>query len=226
MAKDMKLTPKGTKFTVESFAGVAEIELRQVGMFNVYNALSAIAAALVEQVPFDVIQLGLHGLSNVSGRMEVIDEQQDYLVLVDYAHTPDSLDNALSTLRGFADQRIITVFGCGGDRDRTKRPAMGILAAKHSDHVIITSDNPRTEDPHGILKDIELGVLEYGMSSESYEMIADRRQAIIRAVNMARSGDIVFIAGKGHETYQILNDQTIHFDDREEAKAAIRNRNH
>lgn len=226
MAKDMKLTPKGTKFTVESFAGVAEIELRQVGMFNVYNALAAIAAALAEQVPFDVIQLGLHGLSNVSGRMEVIDEQQDYLVLVDYAHTPDSLDNALSTLREFADQRIITVFGCGGDRDRTKRPAMGILAAKHSDHVIITSDNPRTEDPHGILKDIELGVLEYGMSSESYEMIADRRQAIIRAVNMARSGDIVIIAGKGHETYQILNDQTIHFDDREEAKAAIRNRNH
>ncbi|ANY71321.1 UDP-N-acetylmuramoyl-L-alanyl-D-glutamate--2,6-diaminopimelate ligase [Paenibacillus ihbetae] len=226
IAKDIRLTPKGTTFTVESFAGDAEIELKQVGMFNVYNALAAMTAALAEQVPFHVIQQGLHGLSNVSGRMEVIDEQQDFLVLVDYAHTPDSLDNALSTLREFADQRIITVFGCGGDRDRTKRPVMGKLAAKHSDHVIITSDNPRTEDPLGILKDIEHGVLEYGMSSESYEMIADRRQAIIRAVDMARSGDIVIIAGKGHETYQILNDQTIHFDDREEAKAAIRNRNH
>jgi len=224
MAKNIQLTSKGTKFTLLSFAGDTEIELRLVGTFNVYNALAAIAAALAEQIPLDLIQQGLIGLTNVSGRMEVVDEGQDYLVLVDYAHTPDSLDNALSTLREFADQRIITVFGCGGDRDRTKRPVMGKLASKHSDYVIITSDNPRTEEPEGILKEIELGISEFGMSDVSYEMIAERKQAIACAIEMARSGDIVFIAGKGHETYQILKDQTIHFDDREEARVAIRNR--
>lgn len=162
-------------------------------------------------------------LDNVSGRMEVIDEQQEYLVLVDYAHTPDSLDNALSTLREFATQKIITVFGCGGDRDRTKRPLMGKLAAQYSDYVIITSDNPRTEDPKAILDDIESGVKESGEPVDSYEMIIDRRQAIARAMELAQSGDVVLIAGKGHETYQIMKDQTIHFDDREEAKKAIRN---
>jgi UDP-N-acetylmuramoyl-L-alanyl-D-glutamate--2,6-diaminopimelate ligase len=223
MAKDIQLTSRGTKFTLHSFAGITDIELSQVGTFNVYNALAAITTALAEQVPLDVIQEGLLNLINVSGRMEVIEEQQDYLVLVDYAHTPDSLDNALSTLREFAAQKIITVFGCGGDRDRTKRPVMGKLAAKHSDYVIITSDNPRTENPEGILKDIELGLTEFGKPVDSYEVIEDRRQAIVRAIELARSGDVVFIAGKGHETYQILNDQTIHFDDREEAKVAIRN---
>lgn len=221
MENSVSPTSRGTKFSLHSFAGNMDIELRQVGTFNVYNALAALTTALAEQVPLDAIHEGLLNLTNVSGRMEVIDEQQEYLVIVDYAHTPDSLDNALSTLREFATQKIITVFGCGGDRDRTKRSVMGKLAAKHSDYVIITSDNPRTEKPEGILKDIELGVKEFGKHFDSYEMVVDRRQAIIRATEMARSGDIVFIAGKGHETYQILENQTIHFDDREEARKAI-----
>ncbi|MCY9697815.1 UDP-N-acetylmuramoyl-L-alanyl-D-glutamate--2,6-diaminopimelate ligase [Paenibacillus alginolyticus] len=224
MAKDIQLTSKGTKFTVHSFAGKTSVEVNMVGKFNVYNALAAISAALVELVPLEVIKQGLLELQSVSGRMEIVDEGQDFLVLVDYAHTPDGLDNALSTLREFAEKNIITVFGCGGDRDRTKRPIMGELAAKYSDLVIITSDNPRSEDPYSILMDIKPGVLDNQTSVGSCELIIDRRQAINRAVEMAGPGDIVIIAGKGHETYQILKDRTIHFDDREEAKEAIRKR--
>ncbi|MCL6459782.1 MAG: UDP-N-acetylmuramoyl-L-alanyl-D-glutamate--2,6-diaminopimelate ligase, partial [Gorillibacterium sp.] len=138
--------------------------------------------------------------------------------------TPDGLDKALSTLREFAEKRIITVFGCGGDRDRTKRPIMGELAAKYSDFVILTSDNPRSEDPNDILVDIERGLIEFQAPIGSYERIVDRRQAIGRAIEIASSGDIVIIAGKGHETYQVLKDHTIHFDDREEAREAIRKR--
>ncbi|MNI51746.1 UDP-N-acetylmuramoyl-L-alanyl-D-glutamate--2,6-diaminopimelate ligase [compost metagenome] len=224
MAKHIQLTSKGTKFTLHSFTGKTSVELNMVGKFNVYNALAAISAALVELVPLEVIKQGLLKLQSVSGRMEIVDEGQDFLVLVDYAHTPDGLDNALSTLREFAEKKIITVFGCGGDRDRTKRPIMGKLAAKYSDFVIITSDNPRSEDPYSILKDIEHGVHDYQASVGSCELIIDRRQAINRAIEMAGPGDIVIIAGKGHETYQILKDHTVHFDDREEAKEAIRKR--
>ncbi|MBP1994894.1 UDP-N-acetylmuramoyl-L-alanyl-D-glutamate--2,6-diaminopimelate ligase [Paenibacillus eucommiae] len=224
MAKEIQLTSKGTTFQLLSSAGTTTIELNLVGTFNVYNALAAISTALAEQIPIDVIQAGLLDLTTVSGRMEVIDEGQDFLVLADYAHSPDGLDNALSTLCEFADKKIITVFGCGGDRDRTKRPIMGKLAAAYSDFVIVTSDNPRTEDPKGILIDIEHGLKEFGASPESYELIEDRRQAIERAIEMAGTGDIVLIAGKGHETYQILKDRTVHFDDREEAREAIRKR--
>ncbi|BBH24863.1 UDP-N-acetylmuramoyl-L-alanyl-D-glutamate--2,6-diaminopimelate ligase [Paenibacillus baekrokdamisoli] len=225
MAKDIQLTSKGTKFNLLSFAGKTSIELKMIGKFNVYNALAAISAALVEQVPLDVIQQGVAELVSVSGRMEVVDKGQDFLVLADYAHTPDGLDKALSTLRDFAEKKIVTVFGCGGDRDRTKRPIMGELAAKYSDFVIITSDNPRTEDPNGILKDIQRGLIDSQAPVDSYELIVDRRQAINRAIEVASSGDIVIIAGKGHETYQILKDETIHFDDREEAREAIRKKN-
>jgi UDP-N-acetylmuramoyl-L-alanyl-D-glutamate--2,6-diaminopimelate ligase len=224
MAEDIQLTARGTTFKLVSFAGTTSIELKMVGRFNVYNALAAISAALAEQIPLAVIQESLEKFSGVSGRMEIIDEGQNFLVLADYAHTPDGLDNALSTLREFAEKRIITIFGCGGDRDRTKRPIMGKLAAQYSDFVFVTSDNPRSEDPNAILKDIECGLVDYGAKSNSYELIEDRRKAIRKAVEMANSGDIVIIAGKGHETYQILKDRTIHFDDREEAREAIRKR--
>lgn len=231
----MKLTELIQPLTIAQIQGNADVEITGISMNSkflqpgeLFVCIPGIPGLQEDRHLYveDAVKAGAAAIVVERDVVSSVPTIQDFLVLVDYAHTPDSLDNALSTLREFADQRIITVFGCGGDRDRTKRPVMGKLAAKHSDHVIITSDNPRTEDPLGILKDIEHGVLEYGMSSESYEMIADRRQAIIRAVDMARSGDIVIIAGKGHETYQILNDQTIHFDDREEAKAAIRNRNH
>jgi len=187
----------------------------------VYNALAAITASLAEQIPLYAIQEGLDSLNTVPGRMEVIDEGQNFLVLADYAHTPDGLDNALSTVREFAKRRVITVFGCGGSRDRTKRPVMGNLSAKYSDIVIVTSDNPRSEDPTHILKDIEVGLKECGETNATYELIEDRRKAITRAIQIAEPGDVVLIAGKGHETYQILKDRTIHFDDREEARKAI-----
>ncbi|SDS07628.1 UDP-N-acetylmuramoylalanyl-D-glutamate--2,6-diaminopimelate ligase [Paenibacillaceae bacterium GAS479] len=221
MAKDIRLTSKGTSFMAVTFVGDMAIEIPMIGKFNVYNALAAIGAALVEQVSLDIVREGLAELKSVAGRMEVIDENQDYLVLADYAHTPDGLENALSTLREFAEQRIITVFGCGGDRDRTKRPIMGALAAKYSDYVIVTSDNPRSEEPIGILQDVERGLITAGATTESYTLIADRGKAIENAINMANSDDIVIIAGKGHETYQIMKDRTIPFDDREEARKAI-----
>lgn len=221
MAKDIQLNAQGTVFNLVSFAGTKSIKLRMVGTFNVYNALAAITASLAEQIPLYAIQEGLDSLSTVPGRMEVIDEGQDFLVLADYAHTPDGLDNALSTVREFAKRRVIVVFGCGGDRDRTKRPVMGNLSAKYSDIVIVTSDNPRSENPTHILKDIEVGLKECGVTNATYELIEDRREAITRAIQIAESEDIVLIAGKGHETYQILKDRTIHFDDREEARKAI-----
>ncbi|WP_199615232.1 UDP-N-acetylmuramoyl-L-alanyl-D-glutamate--2,6-diaminopimelate ligase [Paenibacillus alkalitolerans] len=223
-AKDIKLNAHGTEYTLISFAGTASIKLRMVGTFNVYNSLAAITAALAEQVPVHAIQQGLAKLKSVPGRMEIVDEGQDFVVLVDYAHTPDGLDKALSAVREFAKGRVITVFGCGGNRDRAKRPIMGNLSAKYSDFVIVTSDNPRSENPAQIMEDIEGGFKEQGITKTAYELIEDRRQAITRAIEIAQSGDVVLIAGKGHETYQILKDGTIHFDDREEAQVAIRQR--
>ena len=159
----------------------------------------------------------------VPGRFELVDEGQPFTVVVDYAHTPDGLENILKTAEEIRRGRIIAVFGCGGDRDRMKRPIMGRIGASYADIVIVTSDNPRTEDPDRIVAEVAAGVKEEALKSgASYEVIADRRAAIRRAIALAQPGDIVMIAGKGHETYQILKDRTIHFDDREEARAAIR----
>ncbi|CAH8711978.1 UDP-N-acetylmuramoyl-L-alanyl-D-glutamate--2,6-diaminopimelate ligase [Paenibacillus thiaminolyticus] len=221
-AAEIQLTSRGTTFMLHSFAGTMAMELKLVGMFNVYNALAANGTALAERITLEMIRQGLADLTSVPGRMEVIDEGQDFLVLADYAHTPDGLDKALSAVREFAEGKIITVFGCGGDRDRSKRPLMGQLAAKYNDVVIVTSDNPRSEDPVSILKDIEKGMHENGAREASYVLIEDRRQAIVREIGIAGPGDIVFIAGKGHETYQLINEQTLHFDDRDEAREAIR----
>ncbi|XEC94241.1 UDP-N-acetylmuramoyl-L-alanyl-D-glutamate--2,6-diaminopimelate ligase [Paenibacillus tarimensis] len=221
MAKDIRLSAQGTQFNLISFAGTAPIQIRMVGTFNVYNALAAIATALAERIPLDVMREGLAAFNGVPGRMEVIDEGQNFLVLADYAHTPDGLDNVLATVRAFANRKVITVFGCGGDRDRTKRPVMGELAAKYSDFVIVTSDNPRSEDPGEILKDIETGLKDHGISSADYLLIEDRKQAIFEAIRLAEPEDVVVIAGKGHETYQILKGRTIDFDDRTTAREAI-----
>mgnify|MGYP001235177903 CR=1 FL=1 len=223
-ADDIRITAQGSSFTVSSFAGEERIRMRLIGKFNVYNALGAIAATLVEGVPLSEIRNSLERMNPVPGRMEVVDEGQNFLVVVDYAHTPDGLENALSTIREFAESRVICVFGCGGDRDRTKRPAMGKIAAKYSDYVVVTSDNPRTEDPDAILQEIRAGLVEDGVGAGRYELIVDRREAIRKAIEMATPNDVVLIAGKGHETYQIIGDRTIHFDDREEAKRAIRGR--
>lgn len=225
-ASQISITAKGTSFHVESFAGAADIKLRMVGKFNVYNALAAITAALLENIPLEQIKASLEAVPGVDGRVEPVDEGQPYAVIVDYAHTPDGLENVLRTVREFAEGRVLTVFGCGGDRDRTKRPIMGRIAARYSDHVLVTSDNPRTEDPQLILQDIEAGLREDGVSPDRYELIVDRKEAIGKAIDMASSGDVVLIAGKGHETYQLIQGAVLDFDDRLVAKEWIRGRRH
>ncbi|KHF33103.1 UDP-N-acetylmuramoyl-L-alanyl-D-glutamate--2,6-diaminopimelate ligase [Paenibacillus sp. P1XP2] len=210
---------------MDTFRGSADIQLKMVGKFNVYNALAAITAGLLEGLELDGIKRSLESVPGVDGRVEAVDEGQPFAVIVDYAHTPDGLENVLKTVKEFAKGRVITVFGCGGDRDRTKRPVMGKLAAKYSDFVMVTSDNPRTENPDLILKDIEAGLAEDAVPQDKYRLIVDRREAIQKAIEMASPDDVVLIAGKGHETYQIIGHTKYDFDDRVVAKEAIRGMN-
>jgi UDP-N-acetylmuramyl-tripeptide synthetase len=221
-AENVLVLASGARFTVKGAFGELPLNLKITGDFNVYNVLAAVGAAMAEKISPLVIKSALEEFTSVAGRFELVDEGQDFSVIVDYAHTPDGLENILHTARQIAEKRIITVFGCGGDRDRTKRPIMGKIAAKLSDVVIATSDNPRSENPEFILSEVEVGVKEGLSEGKQHEKITDRREAIHRAIALAEKGDIVIIAGKGHEDYQILKDRTIHFDDKEEARAAIR----
>ncbi|HOL22430.1 MAG TPA: cyanophycin synthetase, partial [bacterium] len=168
----------------------------------------------------EILKNSLASISSVSGRFESVNEGQNFDVIVDYAHTHHALSNLLQSIKELHPRRIILVFGCGGDRDRTKRPLMGNIAVKMADIVFITSDNPRSEDPWDIIKDIEKGVPFY--LRNKYVAIVDRREAIKEAISIAREGDCVVIAGKGHETFQILKNTVVPFDDREEARKAIR----
>lgn len=221
-AQEMIIKAAGAQFTVNGPFGLMPLQLKITGMFNVYNALAAISAAWAEGIKSSLIQKALEEFLTVPGRFELVDEGQPYAVIVDYAHTPDGLENILKTAQQFAERRIIVVFGCGGDRDKTKRPIMGRLAALYGDVIIATSDNPRTEDPVAILADVEAGIRQGLANGKGYEVIADRRQAIAKALQVAEPRDIVIIAGKGHETYQILKDKTIDFDDRQVARSIIR----
>ncbi|MEC0090176.1 UDP-N-acetylmuramoyl-L-alanyl-D-glutamate--2,6-diaminopimelate ligase [Paenibacillus macquariensis] len=221
-ATGIVISAQGTDFHVDSFNGSTDIKLKMVGKFNVYNALGAITATLLEGVPLHEIKRSLESLSGVDGRVESVEAGQPFAVIVDYAHTPDGLENVLKTVNEFAVGRVLTVFGCGGDRDKTKRPIMGKIAAKYSDVVFVTSDNPRTEDPESILKDIEQGLIDDQVPQENYLLIEDRRVAIQKAIDMASPEDVVLIAGKGHETYQLIGQTTHDFDDRIVAKEAIR----
>ncbi|USB34499.1 UDP-N-acetylmuramoyl-L-alanyl-D-glutamate--2,6-diaminopimelate ligase [Paenibacillus sp. YPG26] len=221
-ASNISITARGTSFHVDTFRGSADIRLRMVGKFNVYNALAAISAALLEDIPLEKIKASLESLPGVEGRVEAVDEGQDFAVIVDYAHTPDGLENVLRTVKEFAEGRVICVFGCGGDRDKTKRPIMGQIAAKYSEYIFVTSDNPRTENPEAILSDIEQGLTGHGVTKDRYELVVDRKEAIEKAIEMASSKDVVLIAGKGHETYQLIGSQVLDFDDRIVAKEAIR----
>lgn len=223
-ATDIRMTAKGTRFTVSAFGERSEVSMKLVGKFNVYNALGAISSTLVERIPLSAIANSLERIRGVPGRMETIEGDADYLVVVDYAHTPDGLLNALETIREFCEGRVITVFGCGGDRDRTKRPLMGAIAARYSDYTIVTSDNPRSEPPEAIMREIEPGIVREGAGAERYALIADRREAIHKAVEMANPGDVILIAGKGHEPIQIVGGVHLHFDDRLVAQEAIRGR--
>lgn len=225
-AKDIRFNANSSEFTVIWQGKDYAAKTNLVGRFNVYNALTAISVCLGEGLSMEKILTALADFRAVPGRFELIDEGQDFTVVVDYAHTPDGLENILKTAEEIRRGRIISVFGCGGDRDKMKRPIMGRIGARYSDIVIVTSDNPRTEDPDTIVSEVAAGVAEIAAEKTdfSYEVVVSRREAIRRAVEIAKTGDIVMIAGKGHEDYQILKDRTIHFDDREEARAALKDR--
>ncbi|HYF95040.1 MAG TPA: UDP-N-acetylmuramoyl-L-alanyl-D-glutamate--2,6-diaminopimelate ligase [Symbiobacteriaceae bacterium] len=212
---------RGSSVLMHTPLGDMDLTLRLAGRFNVYNAMAAAAACMAEGVGLPVIRRALEAAVGVSGRMEAVDAGQPFGVFVDYAHSPDGLENVLRTAQDFARGRVIAVFGCGGDRDRTKRPQMGRIAAERSEYVIITSDNPRSEDPEAIVRDIEKGVNEVKPPGQFYEIVVDRASAIARAISIAAADDVIIIAGKGHETYQIFRDRTIDFDDRVVARRCI-----
>ena len=220
-AENVEIKSSGTSFDLEYNNHKMHFDLKVTGMFNVYNVLGVIGVCLAEEIDPAIIKETLEHFEAVAGRFELVRQGQDFSVIVDYAHTPDGLENVLKTAREIAKNRLIVVFGCGGDRDRTKRPIMGEIAARLADVVIATSDNPRTEDPEFILSEVEAGVIP-ALHGNFHEKITDRKKAIFRAVELAQKDDIVLIAGKGHENYQILKTGTIHFDDKEVAIEAIR----
>jgi len=224
-AADIRVRPDGTDFTVVE-CGKSEqtypISLRIGGLFNVLNALAAIGAARARGIEVHDIQKGLKNLASVPGRFEPVETgDRGFHVLVDYAHTPDGLENVLNSARALDPKRLLVVFGCGGNRDRTKRPKMGRIAQDLADRVVVTSDNPRKEEPNAIIEEILEGI-DGGRDNPKVTVEADRRAAIRIAIcEQAKPGDIVVIAGKGHETYQIVGDQTLHFDDREVAREVL-----
>jgi UDP-N-acetylmuramoyl-L-alanyl-D-glutamate--2,6-diaminopimelate ligase len=222
----------GLSFEVRTPRGTFNVHSSLVGRPNAYNILAASAAAMALDLPFSAIEKGISALDHVPGRFQIVSgAADDVRVIVDYAHTDDALKNLLETARPLATGRVITVFGCGGDRDRTKRPLMGAVAARLSDLVIVTSDNPRSEDPARIMDEIQRGIVTpadriavRGPKGTPSVAIVDRREAIERGVREARPGDLVLIAGKGHEKYQVIGDKTLPFDDVEVARAALARR--
>jgi len=216
-AEDIRLRPDGTSFRVREGSQGIELSLRLRGAFNAMNALAAFAAGRVLGIPSDSIVAGIERVASVPGRLEPVDAGQPFQVLVDYAHTPDALERALEAVLAFRPARVLCVFGCGGDRDKGKRPLMGAVAARLADQVILTSDNPRSEDPLAILREIEAGV----RGAVNVRTIPDRAEAIAALIDAAAPRDALLIAGKGHETYQILGSKTVPFDDREVARAAL-----
>lgn len=210
--------PRSTLFTLRTPTGDARVDLPLAGAYNVSNALAAAGSALSAGIGLAEVVTGLERAPQVPGRLERIEAGQPFSVYVDYAHTPDSLAKAIAAVRAVTAGQVITVFGCGGDRDPEKRPLMGRAAGEGSDQVVVTSDNPRSEDPVGIVLAIEDGLRD---TDAVYEVEIDRRTAIGRALAIAGPTDAVLIAGKGHEDYQIFSDRTIHFDDREVAREEL-----
>lgn len=223
-ARAVSLDFNGTEFAAHTPAGKLEIKSPLVGRINVYNILAAIGAGIALGIPARTIEEGVASLDLVPGRFQSIDEGQPFLVIVDYAHTDDALRNLISTARELSPSgRIITVFGAGGDRDRAKRPLMGEAAGSLSDIVVLTSDNPRSEDPLRIINDVAVGLQRV---NAKYRAEPDRERALEMALDEAKAGDIVLLAGKGHETYQVLRDGRIDFDDREKARAILRRKDY
>jgi UDP-N-acetylmuramoyl-L-alanyl-D-glutamate--2,6-diaminopimelate ligase len=196
------------------------VKMKIHGLFNVYNSLAAVAAGLAEKIPIEVILGALAGVEVIPGRLERVASNREFAVFVDYAHTPDGLEKCIAAVRAFCGGRVITVFGCGGDRDRTKRPLMGECASRLSDYCIVTSDNPRTEDPLGIINDILTGIPAEKQAGVC-QVEPDRREAIRKAVQMALPGDVVLICGKGHEKKQIMGGEALDFDDCLAAREAL-----
>jgi UDP-N-acetylmuramoyl-L-alanyl-D-glutamate--2,6-diaminopimelate ligase len=224
----LSLGPAGLEFDVRTPRGTLHVRSGLVGRPNVYNILAAVSTAAALDLPFDAIERGVRALAGVPGRFEVVSSPADGItVVVDYAHTDDALKNVLETARPLTSGRLITVFGCGGDRDRTKRPLMGAVAARLSDLVVITSDNPRSEDPLRIIEDVRGGLADAERRAGSADRVlavVDRREAIEAAIGRARPGDLVLIAGKGHETVQVVGDRVLPFDDGAVAREVLARR--
>jgi UDP-N-acetylmuramoyl-L-alanyl-D-glutamate--2,6-diaminopimelate ligase len=231
-AANVELSLDGIAAEIQAGQQRIPIRSRLIGEFNLYNILAAVGACWFLHIPPATIKAGVEKTAGVPGRMERVENDRGILIFVDYAHTGDALENVLTTLRQTGAERIITIFGCGGDRDRTKRPVMGSVAAQYSSVLIVTSDNPRSENPESIIAEIEAGVRLQGMcrvdpdngapyAARAYCVVPDRRTAIRLGISLARPGDVVLIAGKGHENYQQIGDRKIAFDDREEARRAL-----
>lgn len=220
-AKGISYRADGVDFDFVGFGMIGRVHLKTGGKFSVYNGLAAVSAAVALGIPASLAASAVSEIPGVKGRAEAVATGKDFHIIIDYAHTPDGLENIISTFRDVPHNRLITLFGCGGDRDKTKRPKMGRIAAQLSDFVIVTSDNPRTENPSSIIKDILVGMKDI---KTPYVVIENRIEAIKYAVSHAQSKDIILLAGKGHETYQILSTGKIHLDEREVVKEALEER--
>jgi len=212
VGKDIKLHADRVEFCLVAVGSINRVELQIPGMFSVYNALASVAATILLGFDIDGILPALQTYDGVKGRAEIVPTGCDYTVLIDYAHTPDALENIITAVRGYSKGRVVTVFGCGGDRDKLKRPLMGQIATELSDFTVITSDNPRTEEPFKIIEEIVAGIRNKDVP---YKIIENRHEAICWALDNLKPNDVLIIAGKGHETYQIQGTAKIHFDDRE-----------
>ncbi len=213
-ATDLKINLKGVSFQLHMGQDSKEFHVKIPGLFTVYNAMPSILICYILGLSLEEISIALEAMKGVPGRFEVVEEIQRNSVIIDYAHTPDALENILISARKFAPKRIITVFGCGGDRDKTKRRIMGEISGKYSDYSIITSDNPRTEEPLKIIEMIEDGIKQV---TDQYKIMIDRRCAIEYAMKIAEEKDIIILAGKGHEKTQVIGNEVFYFDDREVA---------
>jgi UDP-N-acetylmuramoyl-L-alanyl-D-glutamate--2,6-diaminopimelate ligase len=211
-ARNIRLRPDGIDYELVGTGVIGRVSAAIPGGFSVYNTMAAAVCSLKLGIDFVKVIEALGSVSGVKGRIEVVPTGRDFTIIIDYAHTPDALEKILKAIRGFASGRIVAMFGCGGDRDKTKRPIMGRVAGENADSLIVTSDNPRTEDAQSIIDDILPGVRESGAP---YVVIPDRREAIRYAIEHAQPDDVVLLAGKGHEDYQVIGREKRHFDERE-----------
>ena len=217
LARNITYQLSGSRFEIVFPEGRMKVHTRFIGKHNIYNILAAFAWGLSQDLGPEIIRQGIENLAHVPGRLEAVDNDKGLFIFIDYAHTDDGLINVLKALRAVSQEKIILVFGCGGDRDRTKRPKMARAACELADHSIVTTDNPRSEDPQAIINEV-IG----GFTKKNYEICTDRREAIGRALKLAQKNQVVLIAGKGHEDYQVFKDRTISFNEREIVKECLR----